>query len=67
MRAWKFEPKPEAMTMIRHGDSSRPVILENVSIKWDGDRTVPMDARVTSTVKVTVSEVFHLYEVSRDR
>ena len=34
MRAWKFEPKPEAMIRIRHGDSSGPVILEIVAMEW---------------------------------
>lgn len=37
MRAWKFEPKPEAMTKIRHGDSTGLVILENVAMDWGGD------------------------------
>jgi hypothetical protein len=39
MRAWKFEPKLEAMTRIRHGDSSGPVILEDVAMEQEGDRT----------------------------
>lgn len=38
MRAWKFEPKPEAMTRIRHGDddSSGPVILEKCGDEMNG-------------------------------
>ena len=27
MMAWKFEPKPEAMTRMRHGDASDPDIF----------------------------------------
>jgi hypothetical protein len=38
MRAWKFEPKPEAMTRIRHGDSFGPVILEDVAIGGRSDK-----------------------------
>jgi hypothetical protein len=33
MRAWKFEPKPEAMTRIRRGDSAGPAILKNLAMK----------------------------------
>lgn len=42
MRAWKLDPKPEAMTKIRHDDSSDPVILENFATDLDIVQTVCM-------------------------
>jgi hypothetical protein len=33
IRAWKLEPKPEAMTRIRHGEVSCVDILTDVAIK----------------------------------
>jgi hypothetical protein len=33
MRAWKFEPKPEAMTRMRHGETSDPAIVKNVGLE----------------------------------